>query len=143
MPALETVDRAYLAVMPALETVYRAYLAVLNERRLDDLAGYVHDELTYNGEPMTRARYRDLLAADLEAIPDLFYDARLIVASGERVACRLVFECTPRAEFLGFTPNGERLTFAEHVFYDFRDGRIAAVTSMIDRYAIQTQLRAG
>jgi predicted ester cyclase len=126
--------------MPGLESVYRAYLAALNERRFDDLREFVHDELTYNGTPMTRADYRDLLAADAEAIPDLFYDARIVVASGDRVACRLLFECTPRRPFLGFVPNGERLTFAEHVFYDFVDGRIAAVTSLIDRFAVQTQL---
>jgi steroid delta-isomerase-like uncharacterized protein len=125
-----------------LATIYRDYLAVLNERRLDDLVRFVHDELTYNGEPMTRRDYQDLLARDLEAIPDLFYDAHLVVADADRVACRLVFACTPTRDFLGFTPNGRRLTFAEHVFYDFRDGRIAAVTSMIDRYAIQTQLAA-
>jgi steroid delta-isomerase-like uncharacterized protein len=125
-----------------LATIYHDYLAVLNERRLDDLVRFVHDELTYNGEPMTRRDYQDLLARDLEAIPDLFYDAHLVVADADRVACRLVFACTPTRDFLGFTPNGRRLTFAEHVFYDFRDGRIAAVTSMIDRYAIQTQLAA-
>lgn len=126
--------------MPGLEDVYRAYLAALNERRFDDLAEFVHDELTYNDAPMTRRQYRGLLASDAEAIPDLFYDARMIVAAGDRVACRLLFNCAPRLPFLGFTPNGERLTFAEHVFYDFRDGRIAAVTSLIDRYAVQTQL---
>ncbi|MGK5685283.1 ester cyclase [Actinoplanes sp. URMC 104] len=125
---------------PALEHTYRSYLQALNDRRLDDLVHFVHDELTYNGEPMTRADYRDLLAADAAAIPDLVYDARIVVATADRVACRLVFDCTPQREFLGFTPNGARLTFAEHVFYDFRDGRIAAVTSMIDRYAIERQL---
>jgi predicted ester cyclase len=103
---------------------------------------FVHDDLTYNGEPMTRRQYQDLLTGDIASIPDLFYDAHLIVADDHRVACRLVFTCTPTGEFLGFTPNGHRLTFAEHVFYDFRDGRIAAVTSMIDRHAIQTQLNA-
>jgi steroid delta-isomerase-like uncharacterized protein len=129
--------------MPGLENVYHAYLAALNERRFDDLAEFVHDELTYNDAPMTRAQYRDLLAADAEAIPDLFYDARILVAAGDQVACRLLFSCTPQRQFLGFTPNGKRLTFAEHVFYTFRDARIAAVTSMIDRYSIQTQLGVG
>jgi predicted ester cyclase len=57
------------------------------------------------------------------------------------VACRLVFNCTPQHQFLGFSPNGERLCFAEHVFYYFRDGRIAAVWSLIDRPAIEAQLR--
>ncbi|GIM93854.1 ester cyclase [Paractinoplanes toevensis] len=125
-----------------LESIYREYLAALNERRLDDLNRFVHDELTYNGEPMTRGQYRDLIAADIEAVPDLFYDARIIVTDDTRVACRLLFSCTPQRDFLGFTPDGRRLTFAEHVFYDFRDGRIAAVSSLIDRHAIQTQLNS-
>ncbi len=124
----------------SLEDTYRAYLDVLNTRRFEQLARFVHDDLTYNGEPLTRQEYADLIAADVAAIPDLFYDAQLIVATDEQVACRIVFSCTPQREFLGFTPNGQRLTFAEHVFYDFHDARIAAVTSMIDRHAIQTQL---
>jgi steroid delta-isomerase-like uncharacterized protein len=123
-----------------LETRYRAYLEALNERRLDDLVHYVHDELSYNGERMTRRQYQDLIAADVTAIPDLVFDAHIIVASGDQVACRLVFDCTPRHEFLGFSPNGKRLIFAEHVFYHFRDGRIAKVSSLIDRAAIAAQL---
>lgn len=124
-----------------LESRYRAYLDALNERRLDDLVHFVQDELSYNGKTMTRRQYQDLITADITAIPDLFYDAHLIVASGDRVACRLVFDCTPQHEFLGFSPNGERLRFAEHVFYHFRDGCIAAVWSLIDRPAIEAQLR--
>jgi predicted ester cyclase len=119
---------------------YRAYLDALNERRLDDLVDFVQDELSYNGQTMTRRQYQDLIAADIAAIPDLFYDAQIIVASGDQVACRLVFDCIPQHEFLGFSPNGERLRFAEHLFYHFRDGRIAAVSSLIDRAAIEAQL---
>ena len=125
-----------------LEARYRAYLAALNERRLDDLADFVADDLTYNGEPMTRRRYRDMIAADIAAIPDLVFAADVVVTAGDRVACRLVFDCTPQHEFLGFTPNGRRLVFAEHVFYRFRAGRIAEVSSLIDRPAIERQLRA-
>jgi predicted ester cyclase len=123
-----------------LETRYRAYLDALNERRLDDLVQFVHDDLSYNGEPLTRQQYQDLIAADIRAVPDLVYDARIVVAAGDVVACRLVFDCTPQQEFLGFTPTGGRLSFAEHVFYRFREGRIAAVSSLIDRAAIQEQL---
>lgn len=131
-----------------LESRYRAYLTVLNERRLDDLVEHVHDELTYNGEPLTRRQYQDLIAADLAAAPDLFYDGQLVVAAadpagnavGGQVACRLVFDCAPRGEFLGFRPDGARLRFAEHVFYRYEQGRIAAVRSMIDRAAVAEQL---
>lgn len=124
----------------ALVATYRAYLTALNERRLDDLVRYVHDELVYNGDTMTRRQYRDLIADDTEAVPDLFYDAQIIVADNNRVACRILFDCTPQLPFLGFSPNGQRITFAEHVFYDFGDGRIAAVWSVIDRHAIREQL---
>ena len=124
-----------------LEARYRAYLDALNERRLDDLVHYVQDELSYNGEAMTRRQYQDLIAADITAIPDLIYDAEIIVANGDYVACRLAFDCTPQHEFLGFSPNGERIRFAEHAFYHFLDGRIAAVSSLIDRPAIEAQLR--
>jgi predicted ester cyclase len=102
---------------------------------------YVHEELTYNGETMTRRQYQSLIAADIAAIPDLLYDARIVVASSDQVACRIVFDCVPEREFLGFSPNGERIVFAEHVFYRFRDGRISAVSSLIDRAAIARQLR--
>jgi len=124
-----------------LEVRYRAYLDALNERRLDDLVDFVQDELSYNGKTMTRRQYQDLIAADIAAVPDLSYDAQIIVASRDQVACRLVFDCTPQREFLGFSPNGERLRFAEHVFYHFREGRIAAVWSLIERPAIEAQLR--
>jgi predicted ester cyclase len=124
-----------------LETRYRSYLDALNERRLDDLVHYVQDELSYNGETMTRRQYQDLIASDIAAIPDLIFDAQIIVASADHVACRLIFNCTPQHQFLGFSPNGQRLSFAEHVFYHFRDSRIAAVWSLIDRPAIEAQLR--
>jgi predicted ester cyclase len=124
----------------ALEATYRAYLTTLNDRRLDDLARYVHEELVHNGDTMTRRQYRDLIAGNIAVIPDLFFDAQIIVADDDRVACRILFDCTPQREFLGFTPNGERLTFAEHVSYHFRDGRIASVSSLIDRHTIQQQL---
>jgi predicted ester cyclase len=123
-----------------LEARYRAYLQALNDRRLDELAAFVQDELTYNGRAMTREDYRDLIAGDVTAVPDLRYEADIVVASGDRVACRLVFDCTPRGEFLSFAAAGRRLVFAEHVFYRFAGGRIAEVSSMIDRFGIQEQL---
>jgi len=92
-----------------LDAVYRAYLGALNERRLDDLRQYVHDELTYDGDVMTRRRYRDMIAADIAAIPDLFFDADIIVVRADQVACRLTFDCTPQRDFLGFSPKEAQL----------------------------------
>ena len=57
------------------------------------------------------------------------------------MVCRVIFNCTPRHQFLGFSPNGERLCFAEHVFYQFLNGRIAAAWLQMDHPAIEAQLR--
>lgn len=124
-----------------IEQRYRDYLTVLDERRLDDLAEFVHDDLTYNDAPMTRQQYRDLIAGDVAAIPDLFYAIETLVVSGDQVACRIRFDCTPEREFLGgIVPDGRRISFTEHVFYHFREGRIAHVWSLIDRDEIRRQL---
>lgn len=123
-----------------LEATYRAYLDALNDRRFDDLDAYVHDELTYNDEVLTRQQYADMIAADARAVPDLHFDAHLLVVDADTVACRLWFDCTPTGTFFGSEPTGKRISFGEHVFYRFQDGRIAQVWSLIDRAAIAAQL---
>lgn len=125
-----------------LEARYRRYIGCLNDRRLDDLSEFVHEELTYNGRPMTRIEYQSLIASDVGAIPDLCYDVRLLVVSGDLIACRIMFDCTPQGEFLGLRVDGRRVSFAEHVFYRLREGKIHEVWSLIDRPAIEAQLAA-
>ena len=123
-----------------LRSWYPTYLRVLDERRLEDLVDHVQPRLTYNGRDLTREDYVALLRADVAAIPDLTYDLDDLVVEDGRVAARLVFRCTPVGEFLGLSATGRRIEFAEHVFYRLVGGRIAAVTSMIDRDAVRRQL---
>ena len=119
---------------------YLAYLDALNERRFDDLVDFVAPDLMYNAEPMTGQQYRRQRQAEAEAIPDLRFTVDLLVVEGDRVACRLDFECSPVKPFLGFPPPRRPIRFAEHVFYRFADGLIVAVTSLIDRAAIAAQV---
>ena len=57
-----------------------------------------------------------------------------------RLACRLLFDVTPRGTFLGLPVNGRRVRFAENVFYEFREGKIQEVWSVLDKLAIEAQL---
>lgn len=120
----------------------RRYIACLNDRQLDGLDDFVNDEVTYNGRGMTRDDYRNMIARDIAAIPDLFFAIGLLVVAGDMVACRLNFDCTPQGEFLGLPPTGRRISFSEHVFYRIREGRIQEVWSPIDRPAAEAQLPA-
>ena len=122
------------------EAHYRRYISYLNNRRLNELDEFVHEELTYNGAPETRADYRTRIAEDVAAIPDLYFDVHLIVVGGDQIACRLFYNCTPQSEWLGLQPNGKSISFAEHVFYKFRDGKIYEVWSLLDVPSIAKQL---
>ena len=122
------------------EAHYRRYISYLNNRRLDELDEFLYEELTYNGEPETRADYRARIAGDVAAIPDLYFDVHLIVVGDDQIACRLFYNCTPQSEWLGLQPNGKSISFAEHVFYKFRDGKIYEVWSLLDVPSTAEQL---
>jgi predicted ester cyclase len=126
----------------SVELTYRRYLRALNERRFGDLEEFVHDELTYNGGGLTRDVYVAQRREEARQIPDLHYAVDMLLVGGDHVACRIVFDCTPQGEFLGIDVDGRRVSFVEHVFYRFRDGRIEDVWSVIDTDAIREQLAA-
>ncbi len=73
-------------------------------------------------------------------IPDLRFHVQLLITEVPFIASRLVFDCTPKGELLGLHVNGKRVSFAENVFYRFRDGQIEQVWSVIDKAAIESQL---
>ncbi|MDR5740310.1 MULTISPECIES: ester cyclase [unclassified Caballeronia] len=124
-----------------LAGVYRGYIACLNEQNWPMLGTFVHDDLHYNGQSVRLADYRQMLERDFRQIPDLRFNIRLLAADPPFVACRLWFDCTPARDFLGLAIDGRRVSFAENVFYEFREGKIAQVWSVIDKAAIEAQLR--
>jgi predicted ester cyclase len=124
-----------------LSDVYRDYVASLNWRDWPKLERFVHDEVCHNGRSIGLSGYRAMLERDVEEIPDLRFEIRLLVCDPPRVASRLRFDCTPKGEFLGLQVNGKRVTFAENVFYEFRGAKIAQVWSIIDKAAIEAQLQ--
>jgi predicted ester cyclase len=123
-----------------LSSIYRAYIACLNARDWQHLDRFVADDVTHNGRPFGLAGYREMLAADVRAIPDLRFVIDLLAVEPPLVASRLVFDCTPVGLLFGLPVNGRRVRFAENVFYTFRDGRIGSVWSIIDTAAIAAQV---
>jgi predicted ester cyclase len=123
-----------------LGEIYREYIACLNAQDWERLGDFVSENAKHNGRPFGLGGYRAMLKRDFEEIPDLFFDIRLLVVDGSNVASRLWFECTPRALFMGLAVNGQRVRFAENVFYRFHEGRIEEVWSVIDKAAIEAQL---
>ncbi|MEQ5778097.1 ester cyclase [Thalassospira sp. NFXS8] len=123
-----------------LATLYRRYIDCLNNQDWDNLEQYVHADASHNGTELGVAGYRAMLENDYEQIPDLRFNIEILSCDAPMVASRLMFDCTPKGEFLGLAINGRKIKFAENVFYEFRDGKIINVWSVLDKVAIEAQL---
>jgi predicted ester cyclase len=124
-----------------LADFYCHYISCLNRQDWPTLGRFVHNEVCRNGQFLGLAGYRQMLEKDYLEIPDLQFRIELLVTDPPHVASRLIFDCTPRGDFLGWPVNGQRITFAENVFYVFSEGKIVNVWSVIDQSAIRAQLR--
>ena len=128
-------------MIPAdLAALYRDYLACLNKRDWSDLDRFVQQDIHYNGSWVGLTKYRAILREDVHAIPDLRFDIDLLICQPPHVASRLRFDCMPTGMLFGLPVDGKRISFTENVFYEYRDGRIAQVWSIIDKAAIAAQL---
>jgi predicted ester cyclase len=123
-----------------LSDIYRDYIACLNRQDWSKLEQFVDNDVHYNGRRIGLSGYRAMLEKDFREIPDLSFQIQLLVADPPHIASRLAFACTPKGKFLGLDVNGKRVSFAENVFYEFRNGKIAQVWSIIDKAAIEAQL---
>ncbi|MGU3401056.1 ester cyclase [Brucellaceae bacterium D45D] len=123
-----------------LSEIYRNYIDCLNQQNWERLGQFVHDDAEHNGNAFGLTGYRKMLEEDFRAIPDLHFKIDLLVADPPRIACRLEFDCTPTGMLFDLPVNGRRVRFSENVFYEFSEGRIRKVWSIIDKAAIAQQL---
>lgn len=123
-----------------LADLYRDYIACLNRQDWPALGQFVHDDVAHNARPFGLAGYRAMLERDFREIPDLRFNIELLICDPPRIAARLKFDCTPAGTFLGLAVNGKRVSFRENVFYEFSDGKIRQVWSIVDKAAIEAQL---
>lgn len=123
-----------------LAELYRRYIACLNAQDWPKLGQFVADDVQHNGRRFGLSGYRAMLEQNFRDIPDLRFNIELLVSDPPHIASRLAFDCSPQGTFLGLAVNGKRVSFAENVFYAFRNGKIAQVWSVIDKAAIEAQL---
>lgn len=123
-----------------LSDIYRGYIDCLNHQSWEDLGSFVREDVTYNAAVVGLAGYRSMLERDFREIPDLVFRIQMLMSDPPNIASRLNFNVTPRAEFFGLPINGRKVAFSENVFYEFIDGKIAHVWSVIDKAAIEQQL---
>ncbi len=124
-----------------LETAYHDYIACLNAQNWAELGRFVHPNVHHNGRLLGLDGYRAMLENDYVQIPDLRFDIHFLVVDPPYIASRLQFDVTPKSTFLELPVNGQRVKFCEHAFYKYHGKYIYEVCSIIDKAAIETQLR--
>lgn len=122
--------------------MYERYIACLNARAWNELGNFVADDVVHNGRRLGVDGYRAMLEENCRDIPDLYFHVDFTMANESHVAARIRFDCTPTDEFLGVPVNGRRVVFYEHAFYTLEKGKIAEVFSVIDKAAIEAQVRS-
>jgi len=123
-----------------LSQVYDAYLDCLNAQAWDQLGDFVAEDTVHNGRPRGLAGYRAMLVQDYRDIPDLRFVAEKIICQPPILAARLRFDCSPRSQLLGLHVDGRKVSFFEHVIYEFEHDKIREVWSILDKQAIEKSL---
>lgn len=131
---------AVAVIKTELSEIYRNYIACLNRQDWATLGQFVDEDAIHNGRRFRLSGYRAMLENDFAEIPDLCFNIELLLSDPSFIASRLHFDCSPKGAFLGLPVNGRRVSFAENVVYEFRQGRIVQVWSVIDKAAIEAQL---
>lgn len=119
-------DRAALAAR------YRTYIDDINAGRFDAAADFYHEQFPYGDEPFSRSQMRDLFAGVQAMVPDTHIEICQLIIEGDQLCARLRRTGTAVQPYMGIPPSGKQAVVAEHAIYTLRDGRVAAVWSVVD-----------
>jgi len=125
-----------------LVNIYHAYIHCLNNQDWVNLSQFVHADAVHNGRVLGVFGYRRMLENDYEMIPDLRFTIDILICDPPYLSSRLVFDCHPKGAFLGIMINGKRARFTENVIYEFSNGKIKYVHSIVDKASLETQFLA-
>ncbi|KAI1117034.1 SnoaL-domain-containing protein [Nemania sp. NC0429] len=128
---------------PELNDAYRAYNRCFNERTTErDFPTFCHEHVVHNAKRLSLDEYRRPAEAAFAVVPDLVLgiDALVADAAAQRVVVRIELAGTPVAELAGAKPTGRSVRFFEHATYDYRDGKIERVRSIIDWKSYRREL---
>jgi predicted ester cyclase len=126
-PALTSID---------LRRFYAGYINCINSgRAAEELNQFCKTEgIVWNGTNMTVQQYGEMIRSSIHGTSRLFVDIHTLAVDENRqqLAARLVFTGAPVKPFARRVPNGQPVTFSEHVFYRLEQGKISHVLSIVD-----------
>lgn len=121
-----------MAENSSLESRFQGYIAALNERPFPGLAKHMNPTVNLNSASMDLSEFEQILSADINAAPDMHFKLHILLADEgkQQVGCRIEFTCTPISDgelMDRKVRKGGTFSCMEHLFYQYREGKIAEV----------------
>jgi predicted ester cyclase len=109
---------------------------------VDEIMG---PEISYQGEHITRAEWKDLLSPWRTAFPDFPYHVDQLVAEGDAVAANAHFTATHRGVFHygrwgPWAPTGKAINMRVMLFFRLAEGKVVELWAAMDGAAFAQQL---
>ena len=126
-----------------LSNVYRDYIRAILEHDIDALDQYVSKDVVHNGKQLGLHGYKDLILRNIME-NDLQIEIKRLIADENHVAAVLILttcSSTKGLPMVGIDLNGQTFSFAENVIYDFKNGKIGEVQSLVDVDTIRSYAR--
>lgn len=86
--------------------------------------------------------FKNYVALVRNAFPDFHNTIEEMIAEGDRVAARLTYRATHRAELFGIAPTGREVTYAGAAIFRVRSGKILSGRVLGNTASLMRQLRA-
>jgi len=111
---------------------FNAYVSCLDEDRFGDLSNFVHEDVIYNkSPPMSAVQYGQMIKDLIQNFSDFRFAAELLVVEPAGLTTDGSGVVSARLRLSYEESQGYREIFHEHVFYEFRHGKISEVWAVI------------
>lgn len=130
--------------MEEIDAVKIIFAEGWNRENFEPLGEALAPEFTFHVRGMTRqmdaAALRDIIRRWRVGFPDLHFEIRAVVATGENAALHATLTGTHRGAWSGLEPTGRSIDVEHMYFFRFEEGRVAEVWELLDRPALERQL---
>ena len=124
-----------------IETTYREWIASCNAGA-SDFTAFLHSKFEQDKKSFTPESWAEDHAETRKTLGPVTTDVDYVMVDEEQqlIATRLSVKCTPQKPWMGITPAGQHVSFAEMHFVWFTDGKISRLDTILDDAAIAKQL---
>jgi steroid delta-isomerase-like uncharacterized protein len=122
-------------------------LEIINDRKLDLLGEvfaekFIRHDLNDSTETwMTIADQKKRLSDLFHAFPDFYYTVNDIIAEGDKVVVRAVFQGTQKNTFMKTESSSNHVNLSEIIFYRLENGKIVERWTQLDLYNLFKKMK--